>query len=191
MGFFDSLIDTPTYQSKALVNTQMSNSGMPAANVPAQGGLPMAQGMPAAPAQAMPAQRFAEGGIASAKDNVTQIQIMKVFKHYFENLGVDVNKGMSDLKKEISQGLQLIPFESSVMGYKDLGNNAAQIHFFTVGTLKDLTNDMQYFFKYLKNKGVKTVYDTLPAPITTQMLVKLGAAVEESDNPKYKLKATI
>jgi hypothetical protein len=98
---------------------------------------------------------------------------------------------MIALKKEVEEGLQLIPFESSVMGYKDLGNNTAQIHFFTVGTLKDLTNDMQYFFKYLKDKGVKTVYDTLPAPITTQMLVKLGAAVVESDNPKYKLKATI
>jgi hypothetical protein len=77
------------------------------------------------------------------------------------------------------------------MGYKSLGNNVAQIHFFTVGTIKDLADDMQYFFKYLKDQGVKTVYDTLPAPITTQMLVKLGAKVEESDNPKYKLKATI
>jgi hypothetical protein len=184
MGFFDSLTDTSNYQAKALANNQMSAEGMPAANMPpAQGGLP--------PMQTMPTQQFAEGGIASAKDNVTQVQIMKVFEHYFKNLGVDVDKGMSDLRKEIDQGLQLIPFESSVMGYKDLGNNAAQIHFFTVGTLKDLTNDMQYFFKYLKDKGVKTVYDTLPAPITTQMLVKLGAAVEESDNPKYKLKATI
>ena len=183
MGFFDSITDTSNYQAKALANNQMSAEGMPAANMPAQGGLP--------PVQAMPAQRFAEGGIAAAKENVTQVQIMKVFQHYFKNLGVDVDKGMFALKKEVEEGLQLIPFESSVMGYKDLGNNTAQIHFFTVGTLKDLTNDMQYFFKYLKDKGVKTVYDTLPAPITTQMLVKLGAAVVESDNPKYKLKATI
>lgn len=178
MGFFDSLTDTSNYQAKALANNQMSAEGMPIA--PAQGGLPD-----------MPAQRFAEGGIASAQENVTQTQIMKVFQHYFENLGVDVAQGMANLKKEIAQGLQLIPFESSVLGYKDLGNGTAQIHFFTVGTLKDLTNDMQYFFKYLKDKGVTTVYDTLPAPITTQMLVKLGAKVEESDNPKYKLKATI
>ena len=78
-----------------------------------------------------------------------------------------------------------------MLGYKDLGNNTAQIHFFTVGTVKDLTDDMQYFYKYLKNQGVKTIYDTLPAPITTEMLVKLGAKVVESDNPKYKLKATI
>jgi hypothetical protein len=98
---------------------------------------------------------------------------------------------MVNLKKEIDQGLQLIPFESSVMGYKPLSSGVAQIHFFTIGTLKDLTNDMEYFVKYLKDKGIKTVYDTLPAPITTQMLVKLGAKVEESDNPKYKLKASI
>jgi hypothetical protein len=104
---------------------------------------------------------------------------------------VDVAKGMKDLQKEIDQGLQLIPFESSVMGYKPLGSGVAQIHFFTIGTLKDLTNDMQYFFKYLKDKGVRTVYDTLPAPITTQMLVDLGAKLEQSDNPKYKLKASI
>jgi hypothetical protein len=77
------------------------------------------------------------------------------------------------------------------MGYKPLGSGTAQIHFFTVGTLKDLANDMRYFFKYLKDKGVRTVYDTLPAPITTQMLVELGAKLQQSDNPKYKLKASI
>jgi hypothetical protein len=48
---------------------------------------------------------------------------------------------------------------------------------------------MQYFFKYLKDKGVRTVYDTLPAPITTQMLVELGAKLQPSDNQKYKLKS--
>jgi hypothetical protein len=57
--------------------------------------------------------------------------------------------------------------------------------------MQDLANDMQYFYKYLKDQGVTTVYDSLPAPITTQMMVKLGAKVEDSDNPKYRFKATI
>jgi hypothetical protein len=170
------------------------------AQPPAQAGLMAAapRMAPQQPMQLMPgamqgyqAQGFAKGGLASANKQIEQTQIMKVFQHYFKNLGVDVNKGMQDLQKEIQQGLQLIPFESSVMGFKPLDGTTAQIHFFTVGTLKALTDDMQYFFKYLKDKGIRTVYDTLPAPITTQMLVKLGAKVEESDNPKYKLKATI
>ena len=102
-----------------------------------------------------------------------------------------VEKAMEGVKKEIANGLQLIPFESSVMGFKELGKGVAQIHFFTVGTMEDLANDMQYFYKYLKDNGVKTVYDSIPAPITTQMFQKLGATIEKSDNPKYKFKATI
>lgn len=152
---------------------------------------PMAQPQYNQPGGLPAYQSYAKGGLADANKQIEHTQIMKVFEHYFKNLGVDVKQGMVNLQKEIDQGLQLIPFESSVMGFKPLDGTTAQIHFFTVGTLKSLTDDMQYFYKYLKNKGIRTVYDTLPAPITTQMLVKLGAKIEESDNPKYKLKATI
>lgn len=183
MSFFDQLIDTPDYQAKVLAATQPNAAGgLPQAMTPQT----MPVGLPG-----MQPQGFAKGGLAGANKVIEQTQIMKVFEHYFKNLGVDVNKGMSDLQKEIQQGLQLVPFESSVMGFKPLDGTTAQIQFFTVGTLKDLTDDMQYFYKYLKNKGIHTVYDTLPAPITTQMLVKLGGKIEQSDNPKYKLKATI
>jgi hypothetical protein len=175
MSFFDRLIDTPDYQAQIL-------GGQPAA--PQGIATPMAS--PITPPMGM-----AKGGLAGANEKIKQTQIMKVFQHYFENLGVDVEQGMRNLQKEIDQGLQLIPFESSVMGYKPLGSGTAQIHFFTVGTLKDLVNDMRYFFKYLKDKGVRTVYDTLPAPTTTQMLVKLGAKLQQSDKPKYKMKASI
>ena len=171
MSFFNSLVDTPTYQAQLL------------------SGQPRQQGIAAAPMSAPVG--MAKGGLTGANKQIEQVQILKVFENYFQNLGVDVAKGMKDLQKEIDQGLQLIPFESSVMGYKPLGSGVAQVHFFTIGTLKDLTNDMRYFFKYLKDKGVRTVYDTLPAPITTQMLVDLGAKLQQSDNPKYKLKASI
>jgi hypothetical protein len=186
MSFFDQIIDTPDYQAKTMAATQPMG-GLPQPMAPMQ----PAPAQPPAGLPGMQPQGFAQGGLAGANKVIEQTQVMKVFEHYFKNLGVDVNKGMNDLQKEIAQGLQLVPFESSVMGFKPLDGSTAQIHFFTVGTLKDLTNDMQYFFKYLKDKGIRTVYDTLPAPITTQMLVKLGAKVEESDNPKYKLKATI
>jgi hypothetical protein len=176
MGFFDSLVPTEQYQAQTLAK-QSGGQGTP---------IPMA-----APMQPPATQQFAKGGLAAANSQIQQTQIMKVFEHYFQNLGVDVNEGMKNLRKEIDQGLELIPFESSVMGFKQLGKGVAQIHFFTVGTMEDLANDMQYFFKYIKDQGIRTVYDTLPAPITTQMLVKLGAKVEESDNPKYKLKATL
>ena len=178
MSFFNSLVDTPTYQSQLLTGQ------------PRQQGIAAPTAAPMMAPSATPVG-MAKGGLTGVNKQIEQVQILKVFEHYFQNLGVDVKQGMVNLKKEIDQGLQLIPFESSVMGYKPLGKGVAQVHFFTVGTLKDLTNDMQYFFKYLKDKGVRTVYDTLPAPITTQMLVELGANLQPSDNPKYKLKASI
>ncbi len=181
MSFFDRLVNTPDYQAQLLGGPQTAPQGIAA---------PMASPM-AAPAPMSPPIGMAKGGLTGVNEKIKDVQIMKVFQHYFENLGVDVTQGMRNLQKEIDQGLQLIPFESSVMGYKPLGSGTAQIHFFTVGTLRDLANDMRYFFKYLKDKGVRTVYDTLPAPITTQMLVELGAKLQQSDNPKYKLKASI
>jgi hypothetical protein len=54
-----------------------------------------------------------------------------------------------------------------------------------------LVNDIQYFYKYLKSKGINTIYDSKPAPITVGMLQKLGAKAERSDNPKYEYKAKI
>jgi glutaredoxin-related protein len=46
-------------------------------------------------------QSYAKGGLTGVNEQIKQTQIMKVFEHYFENLGVDVAQGMENLKKEI------------------------------------------------------------------------------------------
>jgi hypothetical protein len=175
MSFFDSLVPTEQYQAQTLAR-QSGGQGTP---------------IPMAPMQPPATQQFAKGGLAGANEQIKQTQVMKVIANYFKNKGLPVEPAMAGVQKEIENGLQLIPFESSVMGLKDLGKGVAQIHFFTVGTMQDLANDMQYFYKYLKSKGINTVYDSIPAPITTQIFQKLGAQIEKSDNPKYQFKATI
>jgi len=173
MSFFDSLIDTPTYQSQIMSRP----AGAPQTALP-QTMTPPAQGM-------------AKGGLTAANENIKQVQIMKVIANYFKNQGLPVDKAMAGVQREIENGLQLIPFESSVMGFKPLGKGVAQIHFFTVGTMRDLADDMKFFYKFLKDKGISTVYDSIPAPVTIQMFQRLGAQVMRSDNPKYKFKAQI
>ena len=175
MGFFDSLVPTEQYQAQTLAK-QYGGQGTP---------IPMAPMQPPAP------QQFAKGGLAAANGQIQQTQVMKVIANYFKNKGLPVEPAMAGVQKEIENGLELIPFESSVMGFKPMGNGVAQIHFFTVGTMQDLANDMQYFYKYLKDNGIKTVYDSIPAPITTQIFDRLGATIVKSDNPKFKFKATI
>lgn len=188
MGFFDQLIDTPDYQAKTLAQSQpnpMAGLPMTPYQAPPVSQQPMA-GLPG-----MQPQGFAKGGLAGANKQIEQTQIMKVIANYFKNQGLPVEPAMKGVQKEIEQGLQLIPFESSVMGFKPMGNSVAQIHFFTVGTMKDLADDMKYFYDYLKKKGIKTVYDSIPAPITTEMFDRLGATIVPSDNPKFKFKATL
>jgi hypothetical protein len=190
MSFFDSLISTPEYQSQ-IASKQFD--GQPSGLL--QQPMPQMPQMPAPvapqPMVPQPIQNMAKGGLSAANDSIKQVQTMKVIAHYFKNLGIPQAIGMQGLQKEIAQGLQLIPYESSVMGYKKLGDGTAQIHFFTVGTVKSLADDMRYFIKYLKDHGIRTIYDTLPAPITTDMLVKSGWNLEKSENPKYKLKASL
>jgi hypothetical protein len=172
MSFFDSLTSVPKYQSQALA--RQNNAMAPIPNLP----------------QA-PVQGMAKGGLASANTKIKNEQMVKVLKHYFKNLGINVQEGMKLLAKEMDNGYKLIPFESSILGFRSLGNGVAQIHFYTVGTVKDLADDIQYFYKYLKNQGINTIYDNYPAPITVQAMARLGAKEVKSDNPKFKYKATI
>lgn len=169
MGFFDSLIDTQAYQAQTL-----AKQGNPPAALPQTMPMPMAK-----------------GGLTSVNEKIKETQTLKVIANYFKNQGVPLDKAMIEVQKQMAAGLQLIPFESSVMGFKPLGKNVAQIHFFTVGTIQDLANDMRFFYKFLKDKGITTVYDSIPAPITIQMFQQLGAQIMQSDNPKYKFKAQI
>lgn len=134
---------------------------------------------------------YAKGGLAAANDNIKQIQTLKVIANYFKNMGLPIKQAMAGVKKEMENGLKLVPYESSVMGIKDLGRGTAQVHFFTVGTIKSLADDMKYFYDYLKKSGIKVIYDTAPAPVTFETLKKLGAYIEKSDLPKFKMKATL
>jgi len=136
-------------------------------------------------------QQFAEGGIASANKSMKTEKIAQILGNYFNNRGVPLELGMQSVRDEVKEGLKLVPFEDSVMGYKVLKPSVAQVHFFTISTPQDLSNDIQYFIRELKKAGIKTIYDTEPAPVTTTTLRESGARIEQSDIPKYKLKATI
>jgi hypothetical protein len=185
MSFFDRLVDTPDYQAQILGSQQTAPQGIAA---------PMAAPMMAPAPMNAPMNApmgMAKGGLTGVNQQIEQVQIMKVIANYFKNKGLPVEAALKGVQKEIQNGLQLIPFENSVMGFKPLGKGVAQIHFFTVGTMQDLANDMTYFYEYLKDNGITTVYDSVPAPITTQMFQKLGATIEKSDNPKYQFKALI
>lgn len=134
---------------------------------------------------------YAKGGLAAASRSLQEGKITKIISNYFQNRGIPLQVGLAELKKEVANGLKFVQFEDSVMAYKILSPGVAQIHFFTIATIQQLADDMRYFIAELKNMGIKTVYDTEPAPVTTESFKRYGGKLERSDNPKYKFKATI
>lgn len=144
-----------------------------------------------APGVITDAKNFAAGGLSSANEIKKTDRTAAVLEHYFKNAGIPLQAGMAGVQKEVAQGLKLIPYETSVMGFKPLSQGIAQVHFFTIGSLKDLSDDMQYFIDYLKRNNIKVVYDTAPAPITSKVLQQMGAQIAKSDNPKYPFKAIL
>jgi hypothetical protein len=117
--------------------------------------------------------------------------VTKVIMHYFQNRGIPLNVGLQAVQKEIAQGLKLIPYKNSVMGLKMLSPEVAQIHFFTTDTAAQLDADIRFFVGQLKQAGIHTVYDSEMDPLMAQALTKDGAKIMQSDNPKYKFKATL
>lgn len=136
-------------------------------------------------------QGYAKGGITAIDSAKNVDKTAAVLQNYFKKAGIPLQAGMAGVKKEVSQGLKLIPYETSVMGFKPLSQGSGQVHFFTIGTLKDLADDMKYFINHLKSSGIKVVYDSAPAPITSKVLQQMGAKIVKSDNPKYPFKAML
>lgn len=117
--------------------------------------------------------------------------VTRVIMHYFQNRGIPLNVGMQAVQKQLAEGLKLIPYKNSVMGLKMLSRDVAQIHFFTTDTADQLDADIRFFVDKLKEAGVRTVYDSEMDPLMAQALTKDGAQIMQSDNPKYKFKATL
>lgn len=117
--------------------------------------------------------------------------VTRVIMHYFQNRGIPLNVGMQAVQKQLAEGLKLIPYKNSVMGLKMLSKDVAQIHFFTTDTADELDADIRFFADQLKQAGIHTIYDSEMDPLVAKSLSEIGAQVMQSDNPKYKFKATL
>jgi hypothetical protein len=117
--------------------------------------------------------------------------VTKVIMHYFQNRGIPLAQGLQGVQKELQQGLKLIPYKNSVMGLKMLSPAVAQIHFFTTDTEDQLFADIRFFVDQLKQAGIHTIYDSVMDPLMAQALQADGVKIEQSDNPKYKFKASL
>ena len=129
-----------------------------------------------------PAQMAPEKPAASA---------LKILTNYFQNRGIPIPQGMAAVQKEISEGLQLLQFRQSIMAIKEMGQGVAQIHFFTLDTQEQLSKDVKHFINLLRKAGIHTIYDKDADPVFMQAAQPMGVTAQQSDQPQFKLMATL
>jgi hypothetical protein len=128
-------------------------------------------------------------GIAAAKK--PSASAIKILTNYFQTRGIPLQQGLAAVQKELSQGLRLMQYGNSVLAIKDLGQGVAQIHFFTVDTEGQLKEDIKHFVDLMRKAGIHTIYDKDADPVFMQAAKEFGVDVQQSDNPQFKLKATL
>ena len=82
-------------------------------------------------------------------------------------------------------------FQNSILAIKNLGNGVAQIHFFTTDTHEQLVQDIKHFIDLMRKAGIHTIYDKDQDPVFMQAAQEFGAQPQQSDNPQFKMMATL
>jgi len=130
-------------------------------------------------------------GIASAPAQKPSESALKILSSYFQNRGIPLQQGYAAVQKELGEGLKLLQFKNSILAIKNLGNGVAQIHFFTTDTHEQLAQDIKHFIDLMRKGGIHTVYDKDADPVFMQAAQEFGAQPQQSDNPQFKMMATL
>jgi hypothetical protein len=141
---------------------------------------------------AMGGQNMAESnsqGIAGAQKPTASA--LKILSSYFQNRGIPLQQGYAKVQQELGEGVRLLQFKNSILAIKNLGDGVAQIHFFTLDTAIQLKQDIKHFIDLMRKAGIHTIYDKDADPIFMQSAQEFGAQPRPSDNPQFKLMATL
>lgn len=106
--------------------------------------------------------------------------------------GIDPKVGITGLIQAVKQGaLKLWRKDNTIMAVQKLSPMAAKVHFFTMDPEPKFQELVKANLDSLKKSGCQVIYDVVADPHIVRALQAAGAQVRPSDNPKFKLEATI
>jgi hypothetical protein len=109
----------------------------------------------------------------------------------FKLRGIDPKLGLTAALAELKAGLKMYRKGNTIMAVKKLSPNTAQMHFFTVDKEEVFRECIAFWIQEFKKLGGQVIYDTVADPHIIRALQAIGAQIEPSDVPKFKMKATV
>jgi len=120
---------------------------------------------------------------------MTPSEIIQADHKRFGHSQADTARLMETMNAMIQKQVgHLVQHGDSLLFLVNIGNNAAEINFFTADTPNKIKSAMKYFIGQVKNSGFKKVYGEDGGPVlekTLPLLNKLGLKVQKSDKPHY------
>jgi hypothetical protein len=109
----------------------------------------------------------------------------------FKLRGIDPRVGLTGALAELKAGLKMYRKGNTIMAVKKLSPNAAQMHFFTMDKEEAFRQYITFWIQEFKKLGGQVIYDTVADPHIIRALQAVGAQVQPSDVPKFKMKAMV
>ena len=131
--------------------------------------------------------RPALGG-ASRQETLRTIDILN---KYFSQANISPEQGEKLVQAAFNNGSMFDRDGNTVMAFKPLPPNAAQIYFFSTDTPEAFAQALVKLIAPLKQSGVRVVYLNKVDPLMVRGMQAVGIQTQQSDRPDYKIMAAL
>jgi hypothetical protein len=131
--------------------------------------------------------RPALGG-ASQQETLRTIDILNA---YFDSANISPAQGEKLVQAAVNGGSKFDREGNTVMAFKQLSPNAAQVYFFSVDRPEAFTRSMVKLVAPLKQSGVQVLYMNKVDPTIVKAMQAVGMQTQQSDRPEYKVMAAL
>lgn len=124
----------------------------------------------------------------SRQEETREIDIINA---YFRQANIPPQQSLKLLQAAVQSGVQFKRSGNTIMGFKPLPPSSAQVYFFSIDPPPAFTEAAKQLLGGLKQSGVQAIYMNKIDPTIMQSLQSIGVAAQQSDQPEYKVMATL
>ena len=119
------------------------------------------------------------------------LQTIDIFNDYFQKANVSPEQGERLVQAAVNSGSKFDRDGNTVMAFKPLSPNTAQIYFFSVDRPEVFAQSMTRLLAPLKQSGVQVVYMNKIDPTIVKTMQAIGLQTQQSDRPDNKVMAML
>jgi hypothetical protein len=119
------------------------------------------------------------------------LRTIDIFNDYFQKADISPEQGEKLIQAAVNGGSKFEREGNTVMAFKQLPPNAAQVYFFSVDRPEAFAQSMTRLLAPLKQSGVQVLYMNKVDPTIVKVMQAVGMQTQQSDRPEYKVMAAL